>query len=146
MLTKAHCGWTLRVSEFTNLCLEEIFAKFPCRKQFPFAMRIYFPIDSFMFFAFLQPQYSWGLMHERRIIFQDCITETPTHCGPGRRHFLINLDQNAIFNVKNSGTTYANLELGMEIQWKTLARQRVDMGLHWHPIVCRRPTTKGSER
>ena len=63
-----------------------------------------------------------------------------------RRHFPINLDRNAIFNGKNNGTTYANSELRLQIQWKTLARQKTDMGLHSHPIVWRRSTTKGCEQ
>ena len=41
--------------------------------------------------------------------------------------FSISLDQNAISNGKNNGTPYANQNLGMEIQWKTLARQKADM-------------------
>ena len=51
----------------------------------------------------------------------------PTRCGPERRQFPINLDRKAIFNGKNNGTTYANLELRTEIQWKTLARQKTDI-------------------
>ena len=47
----------------------------------------------------------------------------------------INLDQNAIFNGANNGAAYANPELGLEIQWNTLARQKADMGLHSHPII-----------
>ena len=58
----------------------------------------------------------------------------------------INLDQNAIFNGANNGAAYANPELGLEIQWNTLARQKEDMRLHSHPIVWRTSTTKGSKR
>ena len=58
----------------------------------------------------------------------------------------LNLDQNAIFNGANNGTAYANPELGLEIQWNTLARQKEDMRLHSHPIVRRTSKTKGSKR
>ena len=98
------------------------------------------------FVAFLYPHCSWGILLAWRLTSQDRIAEKTTRCGPVRWHFPINLDQNAILNGMNNGTAYANPDLGMEIQWKTLARQKADMGLHSHPIVLRRSTTKGSER
>ena len=58
----------------------------------------------------------------------------------------MNLDQNAIFNTTNNDTAYANPDLRMEIQWKIFARQKSDIGLHSHPIVWRKLTTKASER
>ena len=70
----------------------------------------------------------------------------PLIAAQQERNFVINLDQNAIFNAKNNDTAYANPDLGMEIQWMTLARQKTDIGLHSHPIVSRRSTTKGSVR
>ena len=108
---------------------------------------IVFTALSFSDFAVsLQFHWSWGLLLAWRITFQDCIAEEPTRCGPGRRHFPSRFDQNVILNGKNNGTTYANQNLGMTIQWKILARQKADMELHSHPIVWRRSTTKGSER
>ena len=46
----------------------------------------------------------------------------------------------------STGRTYANPSCAWKYNEKTLARQKTDMGLHWHPIVWRRSTTKGSER
>ena len=100
------------------------------------------PLVSCVFVALLQPYCSWELLLAWRIPFQDCIADTSTRCGAERRHFTSNLGQSGIFN----GTAYANPELGMKIQWKTLARQKAGMELHSHPIVRRRSTTKGSER
>ena len=50
-----HGGSRWQVSEFTNLFREEIFAKFPCRKQLPFAMPNCLPLISCVFVVFLQP-------------------------------------------------------------------------------------------
>ena len=75
------------------------------------------------------------------------------YCGnahslrPRKTTFSINLDQGGChLQWKDSGRAYANPELGMGIQWQILARQKADMGIHSHPIVWRRPTTKGSAR
>ena len=95
--------------------------------------------------VFLQLHCSWGFLLAWRITFQDCIAEKPTHCGPARRHFPTSLDQNAIFNGKNNGTTYANQNLGMKIKWKILARQKADMELHSHPIVWREADNTGQQ-
>ena len=51
MLTKAYGGWIWRVSEFTNLYLEEIFAKFLCRKQLSLAPPLCLPLVLFCVFA-----------------------------------------------------------------------------------------------
>ena len=130
----------------TNLYIEEIFAKFPCRKQLPFATLMCLPLVSGVFVVLLQPHCSWWLPLVRRITFQDCIAEKPTRCGQARRTFPINLEQNAILNGKNNVTAYANPERRMEIQRKILARQKADIGLHSCPIVWRRSITKGSKR
>ena len=102
------------------------------------------PLVSCVFVAFLLPRCSWALLLSWRITFQNCIAETSPRCGPARQDFAINLDQNAILNGKNNCTTYANPDLGMEIQWNKLARQKADIGLHPHAIIWRRSTTKGS--
>ena len=104
------------------------------------------PLVSCVFVAFLQPRCSWALLLSWRITFQNCIAERTPRCGPARRGFAINLDQNAILNGKNNCTTYANPDLGMEIHWNKLARQKADIGLHSHAIIWRRSTTKGSGR
>ena len=126
----------------TNLCLEEIFAKFLCRKQFPICL----PLLSCVCVVFLQPNRSWRLPLAWRITFQDCIAEKPTSYGAARRDVPINLDQNAMFNGKNNGTAYANPELHMKIQWQILARQRADMGLHSQRAIqtkeCERQTQR----
>ena len=101
------------------------------------------PPVSCIFVVFLQPYCSWGPLLAWRTTFEDCIKEKPTHRGPARR---LNLDQNAILKVKNNGTAYANPELGTEIKWKILARQKAGIWLHAHSIVWRRLTTKDSER
>ena len=132
--------------DFTHLYFEEIFAKLLCRKKLPFATPMCSPLVSCVFVVFPQPHCSWGLLLAWRFTFQDCLAKTRTRCGPARWHFPINLDQNAILNGMNNGTPYANPELDLNIQWKTLARQKADIGLHPHPIVWRRSTTKGSER
>ena len=142
-LTKAYDGSIGRLREFTNLYLEEIFAQFNCGKQLPFATRVCSPLVSCVSVVL---HCSWGLLLAWIITFQDCIAETLTHRGPERRHFPVNLDQNAIFSAKNNCTAYANPELGLEIQLKILARQKADVPLHSHPIVWRRSTTKGSDR
>ena len=64
----------------------------------------------------LMHQCSWGLLFAWRNTFHGCITETTTPCGPVRRHFFTNIDQNAIFRGKDNGRTHANPDLGMEMR------------------------------
>ena len=75
MLTKVYRGWIWRISEFTNLYLKEIFAKFPRRKQLPFVKPMCLSLVSCVFVVFLQSYCSWGLLLAWRITFQDCIAE-----------------------------------------------------------------------
>ena len=86
-----------------------------CKKQLPFAMPL--PVSR-VFVVSLMHQCSWGLLFAWRNTFHGCITETTTPCGPVRRHFFTNIDQNAIFRGKDNGRTYANPDLGMEMRWK----------------------------
>ena len=151
-LTGRKCSRKTKVDEYDGLAssqtsilkksLRNFSSESSCRSLSHCVYRSFF--DAFA--VSLQFHCSRGRLLAWRITFQDCIAEKPTHFSPGRRHFPISLDQNAIFNGKNNDTTHANQNLGREIQWKTLARQKADMELHSHPIVRRRSTTKGSER
>ena len=145
MLAKAYGGRKWRICEYTNLHLEEIAAKFPCRKQLPFATPMYSPLLFRIFVVFLQPNCSCGLLLAWSTTFQGCITEKPTRYRPTRRLFPWILTRAPYYNEKNNGTAYANPGLGMEIQRTILARQKKHTRLHWNPIVLRRRTTKGSE-
>ena len=52
MLMKAYTEWRWRVNEFTNLFLQDIFAKYPCRKQLPFATPMLFAVRFLCFRSF----------------------------------------------------------------------------------------------
>ena len=120
-LTGRKCSRKPKVDEYDGLAssqtsilkksLKNSSAESSCRSLRHCVYRSFFGASA----VFLQLHCSWGLLLAWRITFQDCIAEKPTHCGPARRHFPTSLDQNAIFNGKNNGTTYANQNLGMKI-------------------------------
>ena len=108
-------------------------------------MRMCLPLVSCVFVVFPQPYCSWQLLLEWGITSKDCIAEAPAHCGPARTTFRHKSWPERHLQWDQHGMAYANPDLGMEIQWNTLARQKADIGLHSHPIVSRRSTTKDNE-
>ena len=116
MLTKARGGRRCWVSEFTNLYLEEFFAKFPCRKQLRFASHcVYRSFPVFSSFPCSSIAVGDSCSHKeslsRTVLRKTALVEVQQDDNSP-----INLDQKAIFNEANNGAAYANPELGLEIQ------------------------------
>ena len=84
MLTIAYGGSRWRVSEFTNLDLEEIFAAFPAVAVL---QPVCLPLVSCVFVVSMQLHCSWRLLLAWWITSKDCIEETVAVCGPARTIF-----------------------------------------------------------
>ena len=124
MLTKGYSGWRGRDSEFTNIYLEEIIAKFPCRKVVAVHQVIVYTARILCFYRFpaapLQPRTPACMENHF----------PGPHCGkthslrPNKTIFPHKSWPDRRLQRKDNGTAYANSNLRMRIQRETLARQK----------------------
>ena len=121
--------------ELANLYLVEIL---PHSRQLLFAMPCVYRLFP-MFSSFSRSPIAAGdsCSHQDSLP-RTVLRKNPLIAAQRKQQFAMNLDQDSILNGKNNGTAYANQDLGMEIQWSKLARQRADIAIHSHPIVSKR--------
>ena len=115
-----------RASEFTNLYLEENFCRIPgsCRSPCQCVCCLFLVFSSFS----CSPIGAGESCSHEESLPGTLLQKHRLVAAQQERHFAISLDQYAILNGKNIVTVYANPDLGMEIQWNKLTRQKTDMG------------------
>ena len=131
---------------FTNLYFEKIFAKSLCRKQLPLATPMCSPLVSCVFRRFPAAPLQLGSPACMKIHFPGLYRGNTHSLWPSKTTFPNKSWPERHLEWDEQWHPVCKSRAGPENSMKKLARQKADIGLHTHPIVWRRSTTKGSER